>query len=360
MILTIFIALGSLLALVIIHEFGHFILAKRFGTKVEEFGIGYPPRLFGKKIGDTLYSLNLLPFGAFVKIHGEEGGIEDYRSFAQKPIWQRILIVFGGVVSFWLVAFLLLSVVAGVWGLPTAVLDEDNDNLVNPKVQITQIIPDSPASGADLKMGDVIKELAVDGQVLKIDKVKEVQEFIKANKDKEITLVIQRGRDSFDKKVMPRKEGTIGVGLTRIALKPYSWYQAPLQGVIASARLTWNIIDGWILGVQNLLGIAKLPAGVSMEMMGPLGILDLLGEYFQLGINYFLFLISLISVALALANILPIPALDGGKLVFLTIEAVRGKPINYKLEQKISGASFILLIILTIFITIKFDIPRVF
>jgi len=356
MILTILVALFSLIALIVIHEFGHFILAKKFGAKVEEFGIGYPPRLFGKRIGETLYSVNLLPFGAFVKIHGEEGGVEDYRSFIGKPIWQRVLIVLGGVASFWIIAIILLSIVAGVWGLPTAVTDDENHNLVDPKVQIVQIAVDSPAKEAELMVGDVI---------VGFDKVKDVQEFVKVHQGEEVVLTIKRGSQVFEKTIIPRVsppegEGAIGVGLTRIALRPYVWYKAPLQGVLACGQMTANILKGWILGVKSLLGITQLPKGMEMEMMGPLGIFDLLREYFELGINYFLFLVSLISIALALANILPIPALDGGKLVFLAIESVRGRPINYKLEQKITATFFVLLIILMIFVTVKFDIPRLF
>jgi len=113
------------------------------------------------------------------------------------------------------------------------------------------------------------------------------------------------------------------------------------------------------LGLKSAVGLTQLPAGMKMEMMGPLGIFDLLREYFALGINYFLFLISLIAVALALINILPIPALDGGKLIFLIIEGIRRRPINYKLEQRITVTSLALLIILIIFVTVKFDIPRV-
>src|SRR3989338_2641458 len=156
MFFTIIIAFFSLIALIVIHELGHFILAKKFGVKVEEFGSGYPPRVLGKKIGETVYSLNLWPFGAFVKIHGEEGGIEDYRSFIGKPIWQRVAIVLGGVVSFWIVAVILLSIVAGVWGLPVAVSDEESANLIDPKIQITQIAADAPAKTAGLKEGDII------------------------------------------------------------------------------------------------------------------------------------------------------------------------------------------------------------
>ena len=365
MIITILIAFISLIGLIILHEFGHFVLAKKFGIMVEEFGVGYPPRLFGKKFGETIYSLNLLPFGAFVKIHGEEGGIEDYRSFIGKPMRQRVLIVLGGVVSFWIIAIVILSIVAGVWGLPTAVGDEENHTLIDPKIQITAIASDSPAKDAGLKVGDVISEIGFQQSFFKVNKTKEVQEFTEAHKGQEITLVIKRGEEAFDVKIVPRVsfpegQAPIGIGLTRIALKPYPWYQAPLKGATASFLLTKNIVQGWLMGFKSLLGITKLPEGVKMELMGPLGIFDLLREYFKLGISYFLFLVSFISVALALTNLLPIPSLDGGKLVFLTIEAIRKKPVNQKIEQSITTAFFILLIILMIFVTIKFDIPRVF
>lgn len=354
MALTILAAFVSLIGLMVIHEFGHFILAKKFGTKVEEFGVGYPPRIFGKKIGETVYSLNLIPFGAFVKVYGETEGIEDYHSFSEKPMWQRFAIVLGGVVSFWIVSIVILSIVAGAWGLPTEV--EDERIVVDPKIHIVGLAPLSPALEAGLKVGDII---------LGFEKVGDFQEFVSLNKGKEVTLNIKRGNDVLENKVTlrasaPEGEGLLGVGLTRTGLINYAWHQAPLQGVLATYRLTANVVSGWVMGVKGLLGIAKLPEGLKIELMGPLGIFNLLGEYFQMGVNYFLFLVSLISVALALANILPIPALDGGKLVFLTIEAIRRKPINHKLEQRITSVFFALLIALMIFVTIKFDIPRVF
>jgi len=354
MILTILVAFVSLIALMVIHEFGHFILAKKFGTKVEEFGVGYPPRLFGKKIGETVYSLNLIPFGAFVKVYGETGGIEDYHSFTGKPMWQRFSIVLGGVVSFWIVSFIILSVVAGVWGIPTEV--NDSQAALNPKVHISRIAADSPAKQADLRVGDI---------VMGFEKVSSLQQFIGLNQGKEITLTVKRSKNILEKKLSPRLsppegQGPLGVGLVRSGLIAYSWYEAPLQGARATYNLTANVVNGWVVGVKSMLGLAKLPDGLSIELMGPLGIFDLLGEYFQMGINYFLFLVALISVALALGNILPIPALDGGKLVFLAIEAVRRKPINHKLEQRITSVCFAALIIMMIFVTIKFDIPRVF
>lgn len=354
MILTILVAFISLIGLMVIHEFGHFVLAKKFGVKVEEFGVGYPPRIFGKKFGETIYSLNLIPFGAFVKVRGEEGGIEDYHSFTGKPMWQRFCIVLGGVVSFWIASAVILSIIAGVWGLPTEV--DDNQNVVNPKVYVAHVTADSPAKEADLRLGDVI---------LGFGKIKEIQEFISLNKGQELILAVKRGNEVLEKKITPRVsppegEGPLGVGLGRSGLKLYPWYKAPWQGIAATGSLTVSVANGWAVGVKSLLGLAKLPDGLKLELMGPLGIFDLLSQHFGMGINYFLFLMALISAALALANILPIPALDGGKLLFLTIEALRGRPINHKLEQKITSVFFALLIILMIFVTVKFDIPRVF
>jgi len=354
MILTILVAFISLISLMVIHEFGHFILAKKFGVKVEEFGVGYPPRIFGVKIRETIYSLNLMPFGAFVKVHGETGGIEDYRSFTGRPMWQRFSIVLGGVVSFWIVAVIILSAVAGIWGFPTEVTDQQN--AMQPKVHITQIAILSPAKEADLRVGDI---------VIGFEKISDLQGFIGLNKGKEIVLNVKRGQEVLEKKITPRifppeGQGALGIGLVRSGLIIYPWYKAPLMGISATYNLTLSVIRGWAVGLKSMLGLAKLPKGMKIELMGPLGIFDLLREYFAMGINYFLFLVALISVALALANILPIPALDGGKLFFLTIEAVRRKPINHKLEQRITSVFFALLIFLMIFVTVKFDIPKVF
>ena len=147
MFFLIIISFFSIIALMVLHEFGHFILAKKFGVKVEEFGVGYPPRIFGKKFGETIYSLNLLPFGAFVKIYGETERTEDPWSFGGKPIWQRALVILGGVVSFWVISFVLFSVVMSL-GLPVGIEDEDTAGFKNPKVQIYEISQGSPAEKA--------------------------------------------------------------------------------------------------------------------------------------------------------------------------------------------------------------------
>lgn len=359
MVITILIAFFSLIALIVLHELGHFLLAKKFGVKVEEFGLGYPPRIFGKKIGETVYSLNLLPFGAFVRIKGEDKRIEDSRSFSQKPIWQRSLIILGGVISFWIVSAILLSLVMNL-GFPVVIGDEENHNLENPRVQIISIAPGSPAEKAGLKPGDAIKQLSVFDYQLTTDKIRKIQEFTEKNLGKEVTLTIQRGKEVFDVKLTPRVsppegEGAMGVGLVRTATKSYRWYQAPIRGVMACGSLTVNVVKGWGIALGNI--IRGRPSGA--QLMGPVGIFSLISQVSQLGVNYFLQFIAIISVYLALFNILPIPALDGGKLLFLGIEKVRKRPVSQKVEQSLTTFFFALLIALIIWVTIK-DIIRIF
>jgi len=263
------------------------------------------------------------------------------------------------VVSFWIISAILLSIVMGL-GAPTAISDEENENLVDPKVQIAAVAPNSPAEIAGIKPGDTIKEFRIKNLEFRIDKVKEVQEFTEKYKGEEITLTIERGKEVFEVSLVPRVspskgEGAMGVALVRTAIKSYPWYQAPIQGIIATGNLTMAVIKGWAQAL--FLAIKGEPTGV--QLMGPVGILGLFAQVGQLGINYFLQFIAIISIYIALFNILPIPALDGGKLVFLGIEAVRKRPVSTKTEQQITTVFFALLIALTIWVTIK-DIVRLF
>ncbi len=326
---------------------------------MEEFGIGYPPRLFGKKFGDTIYSLNLLPFGAFVKMPGEIGEVEDSQSFSKKSVWKRALIVLGGVLSFWLVAAILFSIVFGV-GAPIAIGDEENNNLVDLKVQIAAISADSPADKAGLEPGDAIKQLRIQNAEYVIQKVKEIQELTEQYKGKEITLTIQRGKEIFDVSLMPRVsppqgQGAMGVALVRTALKSYPWYSAPWQGIKATWNLTVAVIQGYLQAITNVF--KGQPSGV--QLSGPVGVFQLFTQAGQMGVNYFLQFVGMIAIYIAIFNILPIPAVDGGKLVFLGIEAVRKRPVSEKIEQRITVVFFSLLIGLMIWVTIK-DIMRIF
>jgi len=354
-----FVVFFSLIGLMVLHEFGHFVLAKIFNVKVEEFGIGYPPRIFGKKFGQTLYSLNLLPFGAFVKIPGEIEKVEDSRSFSQQPLRKRVLIALGGVLSFWLISAMLFSIVFNL-GARMAIEDNQNSGLIDPAVQINAIAAGSPAQIANLEPGDTVKELKIGNVKFKIEKVEELKNLIEQYKGREVTLTIERGKQVFEVSLIPRvlppeDEGPMGVGLVRTAIKKYPWYQAIFQGILATGDLTLAIIQGYFQAISNL--VRGLPSGV--QMMGPVGISRLLAQASRLGLSYFLNFLGLISIYLALFNALPIPATDGGKTLFLGIEAVRKKPIAQETEQKITAAFFTVLILLAIWVTIK-DIEGLF
>jgi len=351
-----------LIALMIIHEFGHFIIAKKFGVRVDEFGIGYPPRIFGKKIGETIYSINWIPLGAFVKIYGEEGGVDDYRSFSNLKIWQRILIVIGGVAAFWIAAIIIFSIVFAI-GTDLPVGDQDVQGLINPQVKIVSVSEDSPAGRAGLKIADTITDIKVGGVDTKINKISDFQKITGENKGKEITLTIERSGKDFDVNLTPRVnppagEGLIGVGLERMAtlIKKTSWYSAPIQGTIYTWQTTVNALKGLYVVFANLLTGKGAPEGASFA--GPLGITVFLANAASYGIGFFLYFIGIIAVFIALFNLFPIPALDGGKLLFLLIEKIKGKPVSVKVEQGITMLCFIILIALSLFITIKFDIPR--
>jgi len=353
------IAFISLMIVIILHELGHFVLAKKFGVRVDEFGVGFPPRLFGKKFGETLYSVNLLPFGAFVRIFGEEGETGP-GSFSQKPIWQRSLIVLGGVIVFWIVAAILLSIVMGL-GANIAISDEDN-SAQNPKVQITALSPTSPALLAGLKAGDsIISITSSDNQNYAISKVKEIQQLTENYKGQELIFTVERGKEILNIAIKPRvsppqNEGPLGVSLMRTTIKSYPWYIAPLEGIKATWNLTVIIFQGWIQALSNVF---QRQQQTEVQLMGPIGIFSTFVQVGQLGVAYFLQFIALISIHLALFNILPIPVVDGGRLFFLFLEAIRKKPINLQLEQKINMVFFSLLIFMMIWVTIK-DVIRLF
>jgi len=361
-ILVLIIALLSLVALMIVHEFGHFIIAKKFGVRVDEFGIGYPPRIFGKKIGETIYSVNLLPLGAFVRIYGEEGGIDDYRSFANLKIWKRVLIVIGGVAAFWIASLIIFSVVFAM-GADIPIGDQDVPGLTNPQVKIIMVSANSPAAEAGLKSTDTIKEVKTGESIIQINKISDFQKITEENKGNEISVVVEREGKDISFNLVPRisppaGEGSVGIGLDRMAtlIKKHPWYLAPVQGAIYTWQTTANALAGLYQVLLNLVSGKGAPEGASFA--GPLGITVFLANAASYGPGFFLYFIGLISVFVAIFNLFPIPALDGGKLVFLLIEKLKGRPVSAKIEQNITVVFFLILIALSIFVTIKFDIPR--
>lgn len=331
--------------LVLVHEWGHFIVAKKSGLVVEEFGFGFPPRVFSWKIGETIYSINLLPLGGFVKILGEDGvEMNNPRSFASKPAGIRSLIIFAGVLMNFILGALLL-VIGFYIGLPQVLDKESESSAKNIKIQIVAVNPDSPASRANVKVGDAIENFS---------EVSNFQEFINKNKGKEIILKIKRGQKSLDVKTIPRinppkEEGALGIAIAKTGIVSYPLYQSVWLGTKSSFIAVWEIIKGFFELIRNLLISGKVPQGVA----GPVGIAILTSQAINFGFIYLLQLMALISLNLAVLNLIPFPALDGGRLLFLGIEKVKGSKINPKIENAIHSIGLAFLLLLAVIITYK-------
>lgn len=361
--ITILIVLVSLIVLVALHELGHFLFAKKFDVEVEEFGIGYPPRLWGKKFGKTIYSINLLPLGAFVKILGfEDREGKNKNSFSAKPLWQRAVILLAGVVAFWLVAFFIFTFVVGFTSVPMAVSDDFKEEGATPYVQIYSVDSDSPADMAGIKTGDeIIRIMNHESGIMNVSKVKEVQEFSERHKGKQISLILLRGGGEVEVSLVPRQEppmgeGAMGIGLVRVADLGTVWYLSPVKGAKITISQTKAIPMVMFSALVRKLRGEKV---TDVQIVSPIGVVQIMGQALQKGVGQFFMFMGMIAVWLALFNLLPIPALDGGRLLFLVIEAVRGKPVKHKIEQKITGVFFFSIIALMILLVIR-DIIRLF
>lgn len=344
------VVLISLILLLVVHEASHFWAAKIFKIPVEEFGIGYPPRLFARKIKNTLYSLNLIPFGAFVRI--------DEEIIKQKPIFQRMIVVLAGVVSFWLVAALLIGLVLMI-GAPVQVTDETE--AADAFVQVSGVIADSPAGEAGLKTGDIIVSLAgPTGESISVNEISDVQAFSREYLGQEISMGFKRGEAVLNVFLTPRSnppqgEGPLGIALVRVVFEKQPWFSAFFLGFRQAFQLTGLIISGLARAVKNIF--IGQPSG--LQLVGPVGIFNLFVQSGGLGAVYFFQTLALISLNLAVFNALPIPVTDGGQLLFLLIEKVKKRPVEEKIQKGINLAFFLLLIFLMLLVTIK-DLKALF
>ena len=365
MIGTLFIFLIILAILIFAHELGHFLAAKKAGVRVDEFGFGFPPRLFSLKKGETVYSINLIPFGGFVKIYGEQGeGKNEQNSFISKSVGQRAIIITAGVAMNFLLAVLLLSV-GHMTGLPT-VIDENEIGggiVKNQKIQITDVARNSPAEKIGLKIGDEIRKLKIkseNGKAIDVKKAEDVTNFISGHKGQEVILEIQRGKEILDISLVPREnppegEGPIGIALADTAIISYPWWKSLYKG----AEDVVNIIILVTVVLAGIIYKAIVGQPVGEVLTGPIGIYTITSQAAGLGFIYLLQLTAFLSIQLGLINIFPFPALDGGRLLFLGIEKIKGAPVSQKVENIIHTAGFALLIALMIFITYK-DIVKFF
>ncbi len=358
---TAFIFMVILGILILVHELGHFVMAKRAGMKVEEFGFGFPPRLFGFKKGETIYSINWIPFGGFVKILGEDGGEKaNQRSFSSKGLGARAMVIVAGVVMNVILALVLLSW-GNMYGLRVGFAGEVTDPKVRDlQVQIVQVAQDSPADQVGLEMLDEILGFRIDKQEVPVKSVQEVQSTIADNRGRTIVLKIKRGGKLAEKEITPRLnpppgEGAVGISLALTGLVEYSWYESIYQGARQTVILTANTFMGYVQIVKS----SFTTGSPGVELSGPVGIARFTGQAARVGFIYLLQLVALLSVNLAVLNIMPFPALDGGRLLFLVIEKIKGSPLPKRAEQLTNSIGFSLLILLMIYVTTK-DVLRFF
>jgi len=372
MILTIVVFFLVLGLLVLVHEAGHFFVARRFGVRVDEFGLGIPPRIIGfykneagkwkavgpkvKQTNSTIWSLNWIPLGGFVKIKGEEGeAAGEPDSFGFQKVWKRISIIASGVTMNILLAMILLTIGLMI-GVPQYVDQSDLPRFAHinsQKVIIADVFAE-PAKSADIKIGDAI--ISIDGTSLA--SIKELQDYFSQRVGLTSILSIDRDGQTIQQEITPQilvetEKSGIGVGLVETAILSYPWYVAWWYGIIGVLQMMWGVILGFFLIIKSLILSGKMIG----EVYGPIGIASLTGQAARLGFNYLLQFTATLSVIIAVINFLPIPALDGGRIVFLLIEGWRGKPVNQKVENLIHNAGFLLLMILMLAVTFR-DIIR--
>lgn len=326
--LVVFIGLS---ALVFVHELGHFVVAKGFGMLVEEFGIGFPPRLFSWKRGETRYSVNMIPLGGFVKLHGEFTDILpatdqplDSRSFVRQAPWKRAVVLCAGVFMNFFAGWIILSSVFWI-GVP-------------PTIFINDVMPASPAAQAGIVPGDI---------VFGWSDIPAFISFINSHQNQDISFEVNRRGVTVPIRITPRidpglYEGALGVVVREASVPRQGFFAGLYHGFMSAWILSWSVLSG-------LYGIMVDPANI----VGPVGIVNIAVSTGAIGFVYVLQLLGVISLNLSILNILPIPALDGGRLLFVIIEKVRGRPFTPHFENRVNAFGFAFLLGLIALVTVK-------
>ena len=359
---TLIIFLIVIIVLVVAHELGHFFVAKFFGVRVDEFGLGYPPRakkLFTWK--GTLFTLNWLPFGGFVKIFGEDGtetGIKHYSdSFSHQKLWKRLLILVAGILANIILAMVLYSASFAIGFLGSA-SDFPNAHIISPQqVTITDVEKGTPAFAAGLQVSDKIISLSTDSSATTAPYIPQSTDdfvqFIQSHPNDPISLTISRNNQPQVVTVTPQKnlvgnQPGIGVGIYETGLLRMPFFQSFSAGFMyALNEFILIIVSLWGL----IVGIFSGNGGVVSQLSGPVGIAKFAGQAYSLGIGSLLSFMALISVNLAVVNLLPFPALDGGRMV-LEFFSYKGKNrISPKIIAAINQIGFLILIVLMLWIT---------
>lgn len=357
--------------LVFVHELGHFVAARRSGISADEFGFGFPPRILGvyrdkddgrwrvvwgtKEVQakDTVYSLNLLPIGGFVRIKGEGGDHKGEKdSFSSKSALVRSKVLLAGVFMNFLAAWLFFSV-AFMIGTP----EEVDGSVPGARILISAVNKDSSAERIGVKIGDVVapEQVAADGTVAKIKSIEDLQRYVGAYPEREIVFTVLRDdKEVVLKGVADSKEGKgiLGINLAQVAVRSYGPIEALGKGL--------GELGGSLLMIADVLGRLFSGQREGLDVTGVVGIAVYTGQVVPLGIAYLLRFAAILSVNLGVINALPFPALDGGRVLFILIEKLKGSAVSAKVEQALHTIGFFLLIILMLLITwkdfVRFDI----
>lgn len=374
---TIIIFILILALLVLAHEFGHFICARKAGMRVFEFGFGFPPRAFGvykdsitkkfvwifgkgkrnsneeeEQFSSTLYSLNWLPLGGFCKIKGENGEhAQETDSFGFHKAWKKSIVLAAGVTMNLILAAVLL--IAGFMiGLPadlSAGVDNKAIIVQSAKVMVQQVEKASPADKGGIKFGDQI--IGINNVEMKNSE--QMVNYVREHSTEKLAVVIARGKEMKTLELTPAlfKTGEsaprLGVTLADAGIIRYPWHIAIYRGIIAAGVGFINIFIAFYLLIKNLL----VGQGLAFQVAGPVGIAVMVGDSVRLGFSYLINLTAMLSLTLAAINILPIPALDGGRILFILIEKIFRRPVPMKYEQLAHTIGFVLLMGLIVVIT---------
>lgn len=351
-----------IVALIVVHEFGHFVAAKLSGMRVDEFGLGYPPRALRlAKAGETSYTLNWLPLGGFVKLYGEDADGQGPRSFGNRPRILQAFVLVAGVAMNLVFAYALITG-ALVAGTPRALSPEEIPGAKDAALAVSDVLPGTPAARAGLLPGDTILSAMDAGGRWRAADMKSFTDFVAASGGGSIGLAVERGSGTLSLPVVPEQgiipndssRYAIGVEVATVGVVPLSPGAAAIEG----ARLTWGATVTTAAGLWHFfVGVFTLHADLS-QVAGPVGIAGVVGSASAHGLGDLLSIMAIISINLALINLIPVPALDGGRLLVVLVEGALRRPIKASVVRTANAMSFALLVLL-MFVVTAHDIYRI-
>ncbi len=355
--MSILIFLGVLFILVLVHEWGHYITAKLTGMRVDEFGIGFPPKLFGVKKGETEYTINALPLGGFVKIYGEDSdavreGVDFDRSFTGRSKWAQALVLVAGVSMNIIFAWFLFTG-AFVWGIDRAV--DESEASESARLIVTDVLVDGPASAALLTRGVTVASVSRNGETLESLTPTAFSDFVSRDSSSPVQIAYLKGEELFMANIVPQagiikdepERPAIGVALALVDTVQYPFITAVTEGFFHTIDSTVAIT----VGIGSLIKDSVLGQADFSQVAGPVGIVGLVGEASAFGFSALLMFTAFISLNLAVINLLPFPALDGGRLLFVGIEAITRRPMPVRATQIMNTVGFFILIALMVVVT---------